>query len=262
MKRFAFLLVLTAWSAGSAWAAGCDRIVVSSDPDYPPISWRDREHPQQIIGVAIEIVERAFAEKNIKVESRYVGPWKRVLADRAQLDVIAGLYLTAPRQAYLNFIEPPVMSDPSVIFVRTGTLIAFRHWQDLAAYKGAVRLGDSFGERFDRFATGHLRLEKVRQFEQLSRMTIAGHVDYFIYGLYPGLAMTEKLGLNRQLEHLSPPVSEEKIYIALTKHSKCLAYAGFLQRKVQEYVKQVLPQALSKKYLTIWKQQSQLPAAK
>ncbi len=262
MKGFAVAMALTALLAGHARAAECDRIIVSSDPDYPPISWQDRQHPQRIIGVAIEIVERAFAEKGIKVESRYVGPWKRVLADRAHLDIIAGLYLTPPRQAYLTFVQPPFMSDPSVIFVRRGRPIHIRQWQDLAAYKGGMRLGDSFGRSFDAFADRHLRLEKVREFEQLSRMVVAGHIDYFIYGLYPGLAMNEKLGLDQQLDYLTPPVSEEKIYIAFTRHSKCASYAGFLQARIRDYVNQGLPRTLSEKYLKIWKQQSHLPAGK
>ncbi|MFE8072503.1 transporter substrate-binding domain-containing protein [Marinobacteraceae bacterium S3BR75-40.1] len=236
-------------------AEECRSIRVTSDPDYPPLSWRDPQRPDRIIGVAIDLAERAFSDAGVDVESVYVGPWKRVLANHEKVDLIAGLYLTHERESFLRYVQPAFMSDPSVVFVKKGEGFSFTQWNDLVKHDGGIRLGDSFGHDFDVFAGKRLMLEEVRSFGQLAGMTLAGYLDYFIYGLYPGLVMIKQQGLEGKLEYLPLPISQEPVFMAFSKTSSCQHLAEHLQHKLRQFVAEGLPERLSSEYLQRWEQQ-------
>lgn len=242
------------------FADNCRKILVTSDPDYPPISWQDRTDPSQIIGVAVELIEMAFDELGIPVESRYIGPWKRALADAAngKVDVVAGLYMTQERAGVFDYAFPPFMPDPTAIFVMKGTAFPFEQWDDLAGRVGGGRLGDSYGEQFDEFARDHLTIQEVATFEQLYKMAEAGRIQYVIYGLYPGLAQAEQLGVRDQLEYLPNFVASEEIYMAFSKQSPCRYYRELLEEKLQQYVDQKVPDALVEKYVRLWEEQANI----
>ncbi len=240
-----------------AHAGSCQRIVVTSDPDYPPISWRDKENPDRIIGVAIEILERAFAGTGIAVDVKYTGPWKRALLCTAngQVDMISGLYENQERKIELEYVYPAFMADPVSVFVLAGETFFFEKWSDLQGRKGGVRAGDSFGNEFDAFAQKHLMLESVSEFEQMYKMASAGRIAYFIYGYYSGRAFAEKMGINDHIEILERPVVREPLFVAFSPYSSCLRHKKFLSEKIREFVNTGLVDELILKYQTIWKEQ-------
>ncbi len=237
------------------------KVLISSDPDYPPISWRDPEHPDRIIGVAIELVEMAFKELNIPVESRYVGPWRRTLYDAqaGKIDVVAGVYINEERKTYMEFVQPSVMDDPTVVFVMKGRGFPFEGWQDLIGRLGGARIGDSFGEEVDRRLQENLTIEWVPSFEMLYRKVEGERNQYFVYGLYPGMDAAEKMGIRSKLEHLKTPLVTEGIYIAISKKSPFLRYRDILGQKLHDYVERKVPDLLVEKYLKISKSQKPIP---
>lgn len=236
-------------------AEDCRRIVVTSDPDYPPISWRDKENPDRIIGVAVEIIERAFAGTGIQVEVKYAGPWKRALLSAAsgEVDLISGLYENEDRKVDMDYVYPAFMDEPVSVFVKAGAAFPFEQWADLKGKTGGVRAGDSFGNEFDAFARQHLILESVIEFEQLYKMASAGRIAYFLYGHYSGLALAQKMGINEKIETLERPVIRESLYIAFSKNSKCTIHKEFLSEKIREFVAVGLADELVRKYQGIWK---------
>ena len=69
---------LAPWVAAmAAEPAGCPKVVVSADPDYPPLHWYDGK---ELRGPSVELAARILSDLQIPYEVRYVGPWKRVLA--------------------------------------------------------------------------------------------------------------------------------------------------------------------------------------
>ena len=240
-----------------AHAGACQRIVVTSDPDYPPISWRDKENPDKIIGVAVEIIETAFAETGVQVEAKYTGPWKRALLSvvNGHVDMISGLYENQERQLEMEFVYPAFMADPVSVFVITGKEFNFEKWSDLQGRKGAVRAGDSFGNEFDRFARKYLILESVNEFGQLYKMASADRIAYFIYGYYSGLAFAEKKGVRDHIKTLERPIVREPLFVAFSRHSSCVAHKKFLSEKIRELVNAGLVDELIVKYQNIWKEQ-------
>jgi polar amino acid transport system substrate-binding protein len=238
-------------------AEDCRSIIVTSDPDYPPISWRDNENPDKIIGVAVEIIEQAFAGTGIQVEAKYAGPWKRALLSvlGGEVDLIVGLYENQKRKADMDYVYPPFMEEPVSVFVITGDAFGFEQWTDLKGKVGGVRAGDSFGTAFDGFARQHLNLEPVGEFEQLYKMASAGRIAYFLYGYYSGLALTEKMGINENIEILKHPVVMESLYVAFSRDSECRIHKVFLSEKIQEFVAEGLVDDLIRKYQDIWEAQ-------
>ncbi|MFZ5569935.1 MAG: substrate-binding periplasmic protein [Thermodesulfobacteriota bacterium] len=269
MKHFVAVLIVIAGIcsmniAGFGADDDCQKIVVSSDEAYPPISWRDKEHPEKIIGVAIELIEMAFADLGISVESRYVGPWKRTLKmlELGEIDMISGLYITEERKAAFQFVFPMFMTDPSVIFVKKGAAFSFDKWDDLKGLTGGSRFGDSYGEQFDAFAKKNLTIEQVTTFKMLYKKIEYGRNRYMIYGLYPGWAQAEELGVRDKIEYLPNFISNEGVYVAFSKRSPCARHGEFLGKKIQEYIAARLPEKLVEKYVTIWKDQAIIPSMK
>ncbi len=258
MKKLLFAIIIATLLTGAAHAGECKKIVITSDPEYPPISWQDTENPGKIIGVAIELAEKAFAEIGIPVESKYVGPWRRSLlkAEMGEIDMIAGLYRNEKRETYLEYVQPACMGDPAVIFVMKGKAFKYGKWDDLIGLTGGIRLGDSYGEAFDKFAKKKLELDRAARFELLFKKMQNGRNRYFLYGLYPGLAQAEEAGVREQLEYLPNPVTNEGIYMAFSKISLCKSHKLYLGKKIQEYVEAQIPEALVEKYLKIWKNQA------
>ena len=261
--RYGIVLLVMAWllPVGAACAGGCPVLTVTSDAEYPPISWRDKQHPGRIIGVAIELIERATAGSGVSVESKYVGPWKRALrsVEAGRTDLLSGLYFNKERERHLDFVPTAFMNDPVVIFVKKGEPFPFSKWEDLEGRPGGARLGDSFGTEFDRFARERLNLVHVADIQQLFVMLEAGRLQYCVYGLYPGLALAEEGGFRHKLECLPIPVTEQKIYAAFGKASGCREHRGLLKKRFEELVADGLPDRLVEKYLKIWKEQARMP---
>lgn len=259
MKKLLFLVIIAILFEGSSHATDCRKVIITSDPDYPPISWRNPENPETIIGVAIELAIMAFKEIGIKAESKYVGPWERVQhnAESGKVDMISGIYLNEKRKSYLDYVYPACMPDPSVIFVMKGQSFSFEKWEDLMGLTGGIRIGDSFGEAFDKFEKEKLKIERVKSFNILFKKLQHRRNRYFVYGLYPGLAYAEELGVRDNLEYLAKPVTDEYIYMAFSKKSLCKTYQVIIGKKIAKYIDDGVPEKLVKKYLKIWKKQAE-----
>src|SRR5690554_8195831 len=70
--RTAALAVVLA--SGVAHGAGgvCERIVITGNPDYPPLLWVNPDDPGRLVGAAVELLEKAL-EPAGRSEERRVG---------------------------------------------------------------------------------------------------------------------------------------------------------------------------------------------
>ncbi len=261
--RSILALCLSALLSGMAWAGDCDSckvITVTGNAEYPPLTWRDKRDPTRITGFAIELLEIAFKDLGIKVESRYVGPWARAQANvrGGLVDMLAGAYITEERKTYMDYITPPFIQDSTVIFVKKGREFRFESWDDLMGLRGGAPIGNSYGEAFDRFEKEKLNIERVPLLDQAFDKLQAGRNHYVVYGLYPGLAEAEVSGRREWLTYLPNSVISEGLYFTISKKSPCNCpmIREHLARKVKEMAAQKLPEQLLEKYLRIWKEQA------
>ncbi|MFH1153247.1 MAG: transporter substrate-binding domain-containing protein [Pseudomonadota bacterium] len=270
MKRFMLIIIvfgILLMSANPAWSGdifpGCSRILLSGNPEYPPLVWQDRENPGKVIGFAVELLVIALKETNVRVEAVYAGEWGRTQIEirKGTVDMLGGAYVTEERKGFMDFIEPAFVMDPTVIFVRKGHRFPFSAWPDLKGLVGGAPIGNSYGQAFDSYAATHLTIERVPKVVQGFNKLVTGRNDYFVYGLYPGLAEAEVTGFSDKIDYLGSSVISEGLYYTISKRSPCNtpAFKVYLSDRVRELSGAGVPDLLMGKYLKLWKQQAQDP---
>jgi polar amino acid transport system substrate-binding protein len=207
---------------------GCAALVITGHPSYPPVAWAAQG---AIVGAAPDLVRGIAARLGVKdVVSRDFGSWEGAqLAVRGgQADVIFGIYKNDARASYLDYIEPPFMTDPVAIVVRKGAGFAFAEWRDLEGRKGVTNIGESYGDKLDAFMAKELTVARAAGVDKAFAALLARQADYMIIGLYPGREEARKLGLIDRIEFLPKEVVSAAMYVAFAKQSRCGALrAGF-----------------------------------
>ncbi|MQA23462.1 substrate-binding periplasmic protein [Rugamonas rivuli] len=236
LTRSPWMLLAAACGVAAAEPpAACPKVVVSADPDYPPLHWYDGK---QLRGPSVELAARILADLQIPYEVRYVGPWKRVLAYAAagQVDLVATLKIQPERERYLDFVRTPAFPNPVAVFVQRQRAFIFNNWQDLASHKGGIALGNTFGQQFSQFAASHLRLEESGTADTNFRKLGLGRIDYFVSGLFTGEAWLARRGLGAQFMAMRPFLTEDKNYYAFAKSSPCVKYLDAFETRLKELV--------------------------
>jgi len=220
----AMLLVLMLSTASAE--NRCKTLVVSGNPEYPPLLWQDRDAPDTLIGVVPALLKEIVEPMGIIVEVRHVGSWARVqhLARAGELDMVAGAFMTTERFGYMDYILPPILQLPTSVWVPAGQEFLYRHWPDLLGKTGSTLIGNSFGQNFDRYAEENLNIVPVRSIRQSFLMAQAKRVDYVLYEKLQGQAKLAREGKAGQFTALDPPVSSEGLFFTFPKQSPCNNY--------------------------------------
>lgn len=262
MKKFLTITILLLLSgiASADDCTPCKKIIITGNAEYPPLTWQDKKNPDKMIGFAIELLQIACKDIGVEVEGKYVGPWARAQDEVKQghADMLGGAYITEERKTYMDYILPPFVMDPTVIFVKKGDDFKFEKWEDLIGLKGGAPIGNSFGEAFDKFEREKLTVERVAKLRQAFEKLDAGRNRYVVYGLYPGLAEAEVTGFRDKISYLKNSVISEGLYFTISKKSACNCpkIKEHLTKKVKEFSDMKLPEQLMEKYLKLWKEQS------
>jgi polar amino acid transport system substrate-binding protein len=207
----------------AAPAGAKDVVKITGHPNWPPFSF---QHGQQIEGIGAELAAIVLKDLGFEVESTPNGNWKRVQAqaEAGAVDVIVAAYKTPERTVYLAYTDTPYMEDVNVLWVAKGRAFPFARWEDLVGKHGTAMLGESYGERFDRFIRDKLQMEWVSTPEQSLQKLALGRADYYPFSLYGGKIQIRELGFAGRVEHLSLPISTESIYLGVSKKSKLARY--------------------------------------
>ncbi|CAK0754790.1 polar amino acid transport system substrate-binding protein [Azospirillaceae bacterium] len=230
----------------------CRRVILSAHPTYPPFHWRNGE---TIIGASFDLTRRILDDLKIPYESRFVGPWMRVLkmAEQGEIDLVMALKDTPERRAFLEFTHAPTFLNPMAVFVARGGGFPFLRWEDLIGRRGGKSAGDRFGEGFDEFEERNLKLEIGETIEENFRKTIAGRIDYFVTGLYPGRAWLAAAGLSDRVEFLPKPVNLGAIHHGFSLRSPCRALIPQFDRRFHELTADGTAEALIEENVRRWR---------
>jgi polar amino acid transport system substrate-binding protein len=206
----------------------CPALVITGHPAYPPVAWAAQG---KIVGAAPALVSEIAAKLGVKdVLSKDYGSWEGAQAAvrNGEADVIFGIYKNDERAAYLDYTEPPFMTDPVAIVVRSGAGFAYGEWKDLKGRKGVTNAGESYGDKFDAYMAEELTVARAAGVDRVFAALLAGQADYMIIGLYPGRNEAKRLGIANKIEFLPKELLSSAMYIAFSKRSKCAALqAGF-----------------------------------
>lgn len=249
MARLAGSLAVLA--AGPAWAvppAQCQQLVVTSHPSYKPLHWYEG---REMRGASIDLARRVLDEMQVPYEIRYVGPWPRVLkmAEAGKVDVVMSLKNTPDRREYMEFAPTPSFSNPMAVFVRQDNAFSFTRWEDLIGKHGGVNTGDHYGEGFDEFLQEHLQVEATTEMAANFRKLAIGRIDYYVTGLYPGLAYLAENPGKVPLQALPRPINLGVVHVGFSRKSPCLHLLPEFERRLRHLVERRETNKLLDKYL-------------
>ncbi len=213
----------------------CDTLVVSGNPEYPPLLWPSDQSPGYLMGAVPALLQEIVEPLGVEVQVRDKGAWARVqrLAQLGEIDLVAGAFMTSERIAYMDYMLPPMTNLPTSVWVPKDRPFVYRHWPDLQGKRGGTLINNSFGQRFDQYAIENLRIDGVRSIDQSYLMALAGRVDYVLYEELQGRVKLRRLGLTDKFIALKPPVSSEGLFFAFPKRSPCNSPAfreAFMER--------------------------------
>lgn len=250
--------LLTLLPATASLAAGgvCERIVVTGNPDYPPLLWGKPDDAARLTGAAVELLEKALEPSGIHVDALHVGSWDQAQQEvrSGRVDMLAGVFLTPERMGEMDYIYPPYMEIPSVVFVRRGAAFPYSGWDDLRGKQGSALAGTSFGAAFDAFARDHLEVAAAGNIDQALEQLLSGDVDYLIHERHQGQALAAQRNVLDQLDMLEGSLINEQLYYSISHHSACNSPAlrAALAKGMYQMVRQGEPRRLLDKYREIW----------
>lgn len=226
-------LLLAAALCGGARAGDAGTLTACGHPAYPPVSWTTQG---QLHGLAPEVVRQLFGELGYTVRIEALGNWKRCLLEvqEGRIDIVTAAYRTGERAAKFAFSGEPLIVDSIVLFVRRDRAFRFATWDDLEGKTVGLLLGDSFGERFDRFAEARLTIERVSRSEQNVRKLVLGRIDFMPIGLGTWRLQERSLGYGDEIVQLPTPLSSENYYIAVRRGSTLAAQMPQIDRRLRE----------------------------
>lgn len=257
-KIFAAVALSLSVFAGSAGASGgvCERIIVTGNSQYPPLLWVDPEDSTRLMGAAVAILEKALEGSGISVDALNVGPWARAQQElrSGRVDMLAGAFLTPDRMAEMDFVYPPFMEIPSVLFVRRGEAFPYTGWVDLRDRQGSSVANTRFGAAFDDYAKKYLDIQSVPSIRQSFELLMNRKVDYVIYEQHQGQALAAQMGILDQVDTVDGSLITEQLYYVVSHNSACNSPSlrAALARGMYRLEQQGEPRRIVEKYREIW----------
>lgn len=232
-----FFVSMTVISLSPANAT--DPLVVSGNPEAPPIVW---EKSGQLTGIGPELVATILTKEGINYTLRPAGSWSEVQekARSGNIDIIVSAYDNTERREFLEF-SIPYLKSPVVILVMKGNEFPFTSWNDLKGKKGVANTGESFGEKFDDFIKKELKVNYT-QYEKAFKLLTDNAADYMIIDLYPAVIYSKMLLAEDKISYLENPATIQHFHVTISKKSPHLG----LMAKINEFIQQMQEKGLIK----------------
>lgn len=229
-------------------------ITVTGHPDYPPVVWVSSGKKLQ--GVAVELVEMAFAELGVKVKAVNSQTWGRAQEEvkEGRVDVLLPPYKTEERVKIYHYYKAPILMDETVIFVKKGKKFSYKKHEDLIGKNGVAIIDDSFGAGFDKLIKKKLKIERLAKTEQCFEFLLKDRAEYMIAGVNAGTSVAKKVGIDREVEILPKRVVITGMYAPISLKSKWdkPAIHNFINSRIEAYTKNGITKKLEKKYWGIF----------
>lgn len=211
----------------------CDRVIVSGDADYQPLSWFDGK---EMRGAAEAIVGAALTRLGLPYEIRYVGPFKRVLAaaELGDIDIVAELKKAPDREVFLAFPPTPIFVNPVAVFTHRSRNLKLRKREDLVGLRGGIVFANRFGGGLDGFLAERLSVEEVPRLDLGLKMVELDRLDYFITGYYPGMTYLLDRGWETTYTAQRPFIVATDNFVGIARRSRCFAQLAGLDAALAE----------------------------
>jgi polar amino acid transport system substrate-binding protein len=250
----------------AAVAAGkCDRLIVTGSPDAPPYLWRDPQDPAHLMGANADLLKEAASQMGVKLEFLFAGKRSQALEEvrTGRMDLLADTPLKSTELESLDFIHPPIAQNEIMVWTRTGRAQPFNSLADLQGHPGAMSEKTRVTSAFENAIKDHLTLEKQPNLTQAFQKLMLGQVEYVLAGRYAGMALTQTLGMSKDLLAQPLPLDRPGLYLALSFNSACNDpwLRGQLAKKMTELAASGRSGEAVNRNLELWKAQLQQPTS-
>lgn len=230
-----FFIFLAAMLFTAFQAQAASPMIISGNPDGPPVSWDKRD---KLLGVGPEVAAKIMSELKVPFTITVESSWQQV-QDKARsgaVDMIVSAYDNKERRAYMDY-SIPYLDSPVVIVVKKGEQFPFSSWQSLIGKKGVAHTGESFGEEFDAFIKSKLDVSFL-PYERAFQMLAEDTADYLIIDLYPAIIYSKLLNAENKVDFMDKPVSIQHFHITISKKSPYINLLPEINTKITELKKQ------------------------
>lgn len=219
-----WLLMAGAWllaAAGTLRAQeACQQLVATGPGTLAPYLWRDQQQPGHLSGAAAEALRALLAPLEIQSHLLYAGsPGKALQAVQAgRFD----LWLGEAGLTGLHTLEPALLAEPVVAWVRKDEGFHWSHWDELRGLKGGWLSDQPLSPAFSRFVTGQqLLVQSFEGWPQALDALFSGQVDYLLAGQRGSRQRWQQLGVSDELDRLEPPLFDSGLHLAISLNSAC-----------------------------------------
>ncbi len=249
-QLFTLATLLLAVLLGSQPATAGKPLIVSGNPEAPPIAWE--KTGGKLVGVGPTAVSRILEKLQVPFVIQPGGTWQQVQegAKNGSIDMIVSAYDNKERRTYMDY-SLPYLKSPVVIVVRKGECFACSAWNGLVGKKGAANTGESFGEEFDTYIRKELNVTYVpyqRAFEMLNH----GTVDYLVMDLYPAIIYSKLLNAEDKIEYLDTPATVQYFHMTISKKSPYLSLMPKINAEIEKMKKEGIFKKMAKEQYKSW----------
>ena len=259
MRLLVFFVLMGVLAVDAAAAPGCEKLIATGNPDYPPYLWRDPKDPRKLVGADADLLKQIGEQIGVKIELIYAGT-----RAEAEEDVRAGradLLLTTPMSMMqleqMDYVHPAMQQTLTLVWMQKARAFPYVGLDNLLGRSGELPANSELSPEFDAFARQTLLVQGSPELAKAFQKLLLGRIDYVMAERYPGQLVAEQLGIAAQLDASGPAVSSTELYLALSHNSACndVELRGQLARKMTELVEAGVPETLLNSNMQRWQAQ-------
>lgn len=205
------------------------------NPAYPPVSWIAPD--DRVQGVNAAVIRALLQPLGVKVDDLQNSNWRRCLkeVELGNVDIISG-FRTEARQAYMSFLETPIVTESIYLYYPVDAPVPFFSWEDLSGLRVGVLMGDSFGDGPDEALRRYPELEQVSTQDQNLLKLADNRLDAVPMGKLSGQLQIASLGLQGKIGYTATDVSDYW-YVGVSNRSPLHDWLPELNERLRQLLK-------------------------
>jgi len=209
-------------------------------------------------GFEIDTFKSVMDKMGIKVEFLKF-PFKRCLKmlEDGNAQVLISILKTPERQKYAIFPEEHISISKTLFFTKTDARVQYKgSFKNLKNHSIGVIAGFSYGKAFDNAA--YLNKDEVLDAERLIKMVLGGRYEIGIEDQAVVKGVARKLGVERSVRFLYPPVHTEKLYVGFSRKAGLRRLAADFSKFLAQFKRTDEYKAILRKYGIAYSDMSQM----
>ena len=232
MRQLLITALITASSYDCASATTCEKVVVTGDINWPPYSYLSAG---MLTGAGVDLTTQLFAELDIPVESKHFSS-KADLGHAVRygdVDILIGTYDTPEVRHVAQLLTPAYFDDAVDVLVTKESNLDFKNWNDLIGRMGMALENAPLTAKFQSFADNYLFLRKEPSLRFVLKSLVHNHIDFVVGSSQTLQAGMHENDLYNKFNFLHNHISDEPVYIGISKNSACAQYTPYLKKRLK-----------------------------